>query len=45
MFGKENKPLVLEHMTEVGEPVISVTSKNQLRAACEKQNVISPILD
>jgi len=45
MFGKENKPLVLEHMTEVGEPNVEVTTKQQLKEACKEHNCISPILD
>lgn len=45
MFGRENKPLVLEHMTEVGEPNVEVTTKQQLREACKEHNCISPILD
>lgn len=45
MFGKENKPLVLEHMTEVGDPVVEVTTKQQLQRACKTHNCISPILD
>jgi len=45
MFGKENKPLVLEHMTEMGEPLVSVTTKSQLKEACKEHNCISPILD
>jgi len=46
MFGKENKPLVLEHMTEVDDPnTVKVTTKSQLRRACEEHNCISPILD
>ncbi len=44
MFGKENKPLVLEHMTEDG-PFVQVTTKQQLREACKKHDCISPILD
>ena len=45
MFGRENKPLVLEHMTEVGEPNVEVTTKQQLREACKEHDCISPILD
>ena len=45
MFGRENKPLVLEHMTEEDDDVVKVTSKSQLREACKKHNCISPILD
>lgn len=45
MFGKENKPLVLEHMTDIYEPNVEVTTKQQLIEACKKHNCISPILD
>ena len=45
MYGKENKHLVLEHMTEVGEPNVEVTTKQQLQDACKEHNCISPILD
>lgn len=45
MFGKENKPLVLEHMTDIDEPDVEVTTKQQLQEACKKHNCISPILD
>jgi DNA-directed RNA polymerase subunit RPC12/RpoP len=45
MFGRENKPLVLEHMTEDDDDIVSVASKNQLREACKKHSCISPILD
>ena len=45
MFGKENKPLVLEHMTEEDDDIVSVTTKSQLREACKKHDCISPILD
>lgn len=45
MFGKENKPLVLEHMTDIDEPNVEVTTKQQLRGACKKHNCTSPILD
>ena len=45
MYGRENKPLVLEHMTELGEPVVEVTTKQQLRNACKEHDCISPILD
>ena len=45
MFGKENKPLVLEHMTDIDEPNVEVTTKQQLRQACKEHNCISPILD
>lgn len=44
MFGKESKPLVLEHMTE-GPPFVEVTSKQQLRDACKKHDCISHTLD
>jgi len=45
MYGRENKPLVLEHMTEVGEPNVEVTTKQQLKEACKEHECISPILD
>ena len=45
MFGKENKPLVLEHMTDIDEPNVEVTTKQQLQEACKEHNCISPILD
>ena len=45
MFGKENNPLVLEHMTDIDEPNVEVTTKQQLQEACKKHNCISPILD
>ena len=45
MFGKENAPLVLEHMTEMGEPLVKVTTKSQLKEACKEHDCISPILD
>lgn len=46
MFGKENKPLVLEHMTEMDDPnIVEVTTKSQLREACKEHDCISPILD
>lgn len=45
MFGRENKPLVLEHMTDIDEPNVEVTSKQQLIEACKKHNCTSPILD
>jgi len=45
MYGRENKPLVLEHMTEVGEPNVEITTKQQLKEACKEHDCISPILD
>ena len=45
MFGRENKPLVLEHMTEEDDDIVSVTTKSQLKEECKKHNCISPILD
>ena len=45
MFGKENKPLVLEHMTEDDDDIVKVTSKQQLRRACIEHDCISHILD
>jgi len=43
MFGKENKPLELEHMAY--DETEHITTKSQLREACKKHNCISPILD
>ena len=45
MFGRENKPLVLEHMTEEDDDVVKVTTKQQLKDAVKEHNCISPILD
>jgi len=45
MYGRENKPLVLEHMTEEDDDIVKVTSKQQLRDAVKEHNCISPILD
>lgn len=45
MYGRENKPLVLEHMTEDDNDIVKVTSKQQLRDACKKHDCISHTLD
>jgi len=45
MYGRENKPLILEHMTEDDDDIVKVTSKQQLKDAVREHNCISPILD
>ena len=44
MYGREGKPLVLEHMTE-GPPFVEVTSKQGLRDAWKEHDCISHTLD
>lgn len=44
MYGRENKPLVLEHLAK-DESVVYVTSKSQLKRELKKHGGISPILD
>ena len=44
MYGRENKPLVLEHLAK-DESTIYITSKSQLKRELEKHGGISPILD
>ena len=44
MYGRENKPLVLEHLAK-DESVVYVTSKSQLKRELKKHEGISPILD
>jgi len=44
MYGRENKPLVLEHLAK-DESVVYVTSKSQLKGELKKHGGISPILD
>ena len=43
MYGRENKPLVLEHLVEEG--AVHVTTKSQLKRELKKHGGISPILD
>lgn len=44
MYGRENKPLVLEHLAK-DESIVYVTSKSQLKRELKKHGGISPILD
>lgn len=44
MYGRENKPLVLEHLAK-DESTVFVTSKQQLKRELIKHEGISPILD
>jgi hypothetical protein len=44
MYGRENKPLVLEHLAK-DESIVYVTSKQQLKRELIKHQGISPILD
>jgi hypothetical protein len=44
MYGRENKPLVLEHLAK-DESVVFVTSKQQLKRELTKHEGISPIID
>jgi len=44
MYGRENKPLVLEHLAK-DESVVYVTTKQQLKRELIKHEGISPILD
>ena len=44
MYGRENKPLVLEHLAK-DESVVYVTTKSQLKRELKKHGGISPILD
>jgi len=44
MYGRENNPLVLEHLAK-DESIVYVTSKSQLKRELEKHGGISPILD
>ena len=44
MYGRENSPLILEHLAK-DESIVYVTSKQQLKRELIKHEGISPILD